>query len=207
MRVLCDFRRRCGVQVTNAVVLRAFPEYHRIHDEVHVHITHVPIVDKLRDLREVRRAFAWSAFFGVLREVHKNTCWYVRRMCTTGTERPEGDGVHGIEGQVPICCGTLDCGKYPFDPRPSPVVLPWQGRPPLPPCSTGAYLPQARELPRLPKQNRHCEELVCPPPPHLLVLPATSVCSPFQPSLKLSRLATLTFGRSIFTHSSRCTGS
>lgn len=41
-------------QVTNAVVLRAFPEYHRIHDEVHVHITHVPIVDKLRDLREVR---------------------------------------------------------------------------------------------------------------------------------------------------------
>lgn len=41
------------MQVTNAVVLRAFPEYHRIHDEVHVHITHVPIVDKLRDLREV----------------------------------------------------------------------------------------------------------------------------------------------------------
>ncbi|CAM9685560.1 unnamed protein product [Ectocarpus sp. 4 AP-2014] len=40
-------------EVTNAVVLRAFPEYHRIHDEVHVHITHVPIVDKLRDLREV----------------------------------------------------------------------------------------------------------------------------------------------------------
>lgn len=40
-------------QVTNAVVLKAFPEYHRIHDEVHVHITFVPIVDKLRDLREV----------------------------------------------------------------------------------------------------------------------------------------------------------
>lgn len=45
---------RIHTQVTNAVVLRAFPEYHRIHDEVHVHITHVPIVDKLRDLREVR---------------------------------------------------------------------------------------------------------------------------------------------------------
>lgn len=40
-------------QVTNAVVLKAFPEYKSIHDEVHVHITHVPIVDKLRDLREV----------------------------------------------------------------------------------------------------------------------------------------------------------
>lgn len=44
---------RTTPQVTNAVVLKAFPEYHSIHDEVHVHITHVPIVDKLRDLREV----------------------------------------------------------------------------------------------------------------------------------------------------------
>jgi hypothetical protein len=36
------------------VVLKLFPDYASIQDEVHVRITDLPIQDKLRDLREVR---------------------------------------------------------------------------------------------------------------------------------------------------------
>jgi hypothetical protein len=35
-------------------VLKLFPDYASIQDEVHVRITDLPIQDKLRDLREVR---------------------------------------------------------------------------------------------------------------------------------------------------------
>lgn len=81
------------MQVTNAVVLRAFPEYHRIHDEVHVHITHVPIVDKLRDLREVQCTMKIRCgtgldcrFFGVLRDLQR----YILRMRIGRPERERG---------------------------------------------------------------------------------------------------------------------
>jgi hypothetical protein len=40
-------------QVTIKVVLKLFPDYASIQDEVHVRITDLPIQDKLRDLREV----------------------------------------------------------------------------------------------------------------------------------------------------------
>ncbi|CAM9609743.1 unnamed protein product [Phaeothamnion confervicola] len=39
-------------EVARAVVLRLYPSYGRIHDEVHVRIADLPIVDRLRDLRE-----------------------------------------------------------------------------------------------------------------------------------------------------------
>ncbi|CAM9707302.1 unnamed protein product [Chrysoparadoxa australica] len=40
-------------EVANKVVLQQFPEYQKIQDEVHVRIADLPIIDKLRDLREV----------------------------------------------------------------------------------------------------------------------------------------------------------
>ena len=39
--------------VAKAVVAAKYPDYARIHDEIHVRITNLPIVDSLRDLRQV----------------------------------------------------------------------------------------------------------------------------------------------------------
>ena len=36
-------------------MLKQFPDYGSIKDEMHVRITELPILDKLRDLREVRQ--------------------------------------------------------------------------------------------------------------------------------------------------------
>lgn len=43
-------------EVVTAVVTRAFPAYAEIQDEVRVRVAELPIVDKLRDLREVCHA-------------------------------------------------------------------------------------------------------------------------------------------------------
>ncbi|CAN0067790.1 unnamed protein product, partial [Ectocarpus fasciculatus] len=96
-------------EVTNAVVLRAFPEYHRIHDEVHVHITHVPIVDKLRDLREVHLhalikvhgvVTRRSGVFPQLKLV-KYRCH--RCQAVLGPFRVSGSGAEAKPGSCPGC--------------------------------------------------------------------------------------------------------
>ncbi len=40
-------------EVATRLVVRHFPEYHHIQDEIHVRITDLPITDRIRDLREV----------------------------------------------------------------------------------------------------------------------------------------------------------
>ncbi|CAM9551914.1 unnamed protein product, partial [Sphacelaria rigidula] len=96
-------------EVTNAVVLKAFPEYHRIHDEVHVHITNVPIVDKLRDLREVHLhalikvhgvVTRRSGVFPQLKLV-KYRCG--RCQTVLGPFRVSGDGAEARPGSCPGC--------------------------------------------------------------------------------------------------------
>ncbi|CAM9343704.1 unnamed protein product [Ascophyllum nodosum] len=96
-------------EVTNTVVLKAFPEYHRIHDEVHVHITHVPIVDKLRDLREVHLhalikvhgvVTRRSGVFPQLKLV-KYRCHRCQTML--GPFRVSGSGVEAKPGSCPGC--------------------------------------------------------------------------------------------------------
>ncbi len=40
-------------EVATRLVVRHFPEYHHIQDEIHVRITDLPVTDRIRDLREV----------------------------------------------------------------------------------------------------------------------------------------------------------
>ena len=41
-------------EVARAVVAKRNPDYHLIHADIHVRITHLPIHDSLRELRHVR---------------------------------------------------------------------------------------------------------------------------------------------------------
>lgn len=42
-------------EVARAVVALRNPDYHLIHPDIHVRVTHLPIHDNLRELRHVRR--------------------------------------------------------------------------------------------------------------------------------------------------------